>query len=462
MNLELNIFKDLNDNKIEYVVWKNTNLIDNFFLGKENLDIYIHKNHHEKFKFLIKKNNWVEVKSTSNNFKKIKHYLFFENNKILHIHAYFKLLTGNSISKNYDLSNYANYFHNKHFDNKRKLWILNYDIQLLLFKLRILLKKRGMLGKYLILRDIHNYKKEIINIKNHTDNLNLSSNNINFESEYLNSREDENDKILLESVKTFKRLNFFQSLFSELFFIVRIFFQKLFRLKKFKLNKKIVIFISGADSSGKTTITNDLENLFKNFFKTKRFSIGKPYPKFLINIFIKNNYFRKKNLSIKSLNTNTNNNLNYFELFKNINLAILRYIYSLNIFYFNQNTNIIILDRYLSENIGDVNGPRNVNTSENNFFKKILSKIEIFFYKHTNFVDNEYKIITNLENCLSRNRKRFKEVKKTDDQIIKRYKNYQISNFKSKKVFEIDNNLSKKNTIKNILTTLSKQINENN
>ena len=111
MNFELNIFKDLNANKVEYVVWKNTNLIDNFFLGKENLDIHIHNNHHEKFKFLIKKNNWIEAKSTSNNFQEIKHYLFFEHNKILHIHAYFKLFTGNSISKNYDLSNFVNYFH---------------------------------------------------------------------------------------------------------------------------------------------------------------------------------------------------------------------------------------------------------------------------------------------------------------------------------------------------------------
>ena len=78
----------------------------------------------------------------------------------------------------------------------------------------------------------------------------------------------------------------------------------------------------GLDASGKTTITNDLKNLFKNFFKTKKFSIGKPYPKFLINILIKNNYFKKKNLSIKSLKSNTNINLNYFKLFKNINNSI--------------------------------------------------------------------------------------------------------------------------------------------
>lgn len=461
MNFELDLFNDLNVNKIKYVVWKNTNLIDNFFLGKENLDIHIHKDDHEKFKFLIKRNNWIEVKSTSNNFQEIKHYFFFEHDKILHIHAYFELFTGNSISKNYDLTNYAKYFHNKHFDKKRKLWILNYDIQLLLFKIRILIKKRSVLGKYLILRDIHNYKKEIINIANHNDNLDLSSDDMDFKIEYLNSKEDKSDKILLESVKAYKRINSFQSLYSEFNFLLKIFFQKLFGLKKFRLNKKIIIFISGADSSGKTTITHHLENLFKNFFKTKRFLIGKPYPKFLINLLIKKNYF-KKNLSTNNSNYNTNNKLNYLKLFKNINLAIFRYIYSLYIFYFNQNTNIIILDRYLSENIGDVNGPRILNNSENNFFKRILSNIEVFFYKRANFVDNEYKIITNLENCILRNRERYKKVKKTDDEIIKRYKNYQISNFKSKKVFEFDNNLSKNNTIKNILILLSKKINENN
>ena len=72
----INIFEDLYNQKINYIVWKNTNLIEKFFKGEENLDIFIHKEHHENFKILLKKNNWIEVKSTSNNFDQIKHYLF--------------------------------------------------------------------------------------------------------------------------------------------------------------------------------------------------------------------------------------------------------------------------------------------------------------------------------------------------------------------------------------------------
>lgn len=457
MNFGINIFNDLNAEKIEYVVWKNTNLIDNFYKGEKDLDIYIHEDYHKRFKFLLSKNNWVEVKSTTNNFKEIRHYLFFENSKILHIHAYFKLFTGNSISKNYDLSNFKNYFQNKHFDNKHKMWILNYDIQLLLFKIRMVLKRKSLLGRYLILREIENYNGEIINIiqKNQSKN-----NNQNLDLENLNFKQYKISKKLLETIKTFKRVNFIKSFFHELFFIGKIFFQKLFSLKKFKLNKNIIIFISGPDSSGKTTITSDLETLFKNFFKTKKFSIGRPFPKLLIKILIKTNYLAEKQLSISSI-SNIKNNLSYFKLLKNIILSINLYIYTLNIFYFNQNTNIIILDRYLSENVGDVNGPRNFNNSKNSFLRKCLSYIEVFFYNSTKIVNHEYKILANLENCLSRNRVRYKEVKKNDDEIIERFKNYHMSKFKSKKTFDVDNNSSKKNTLTNILNILSKNINEN-
>ena len=40
MNSGINFFDDLNSENINYVVWKNTNLIKQFYEGKENLDIY--------------------------------------------------------------------------------------------------------------------------------------------------------------------------------------------------------------------------------------------------------------------------------------------------------------------------------------------------------------------------------------------------------------------------------------
>ena len=463
MNSGINFFDDLNSENINYVVWKNTNLIKQFYEGKENLDIYIHSNHHEKFKYLIKKNNWIEVKSTSNNFNEIKHYLFFESDKILHIHAYFKLFTGNSISKNYDLTGFLNYFENKHFNKEFKIWILNYDLQLLLFKIRILLKTKSIFGRYLLQREMNYYEEElsniILNIKNHNNDSNPNINNIKIDLKYLSFKGYKSSSEFLESIKNFKRVNLIVSFFHELSFIGNKIIQKIFKLKKFKLPQNIIIFISGADASGKTTITQDLENLFKEYFKTKRFTIGKPYPTFLIKFLTKKRFFKEKN----TLTINTkNNSTNYLRLLKNVNLSIFRYIYSLNIFYFNLNTNIIILDRYLSERIGDINGPRIINNVKDSFLKKFLSTLEMYFYKRANYVQYEYKIKTDLETCLLRNRERFKEVKKTDEEIIQRFKNYLSTEFKSKNKFMIDNNFSKKNTITEILNILSKNINENN
>ena len=463
MNSGINFFDDLNSENINYVVWKNTNLIKQFYEGKENLDIYIHSNHHEKFKYLIKKNNWIEVKSTSNNFNEIKHYLFFESDKILHIHAYFKLFTGNSISKNYDLTGFLNYFENKHFNKEFKIWILNYDLQLLLFKIRILLKTKSIFGRYLLQREMNYYEEElsniILNIKNHNNVSNPNINNIKIDLKYLSFKGYKSSSEFLESIKNFKRVNLIVSFFHELSFIGNKIIQKIFKLKKFKLPQNIIIFISGADASGKTTITQDLENLFKEYFKTKRFTIGKPYPTFLIKFLTKKRFFKEKNTS--TINTK-NNSTNYLRLLKNVNLSIFRYIYSLNIFYFNLNTNIIILDRYLSERIGDINGPRIINNAKDSFLKKFLSTLEMYFYKRANYVQYEYKIKTDLETCLLRNRERFKEVKKTDEEIIQRFKNYLSTEFKSKNKFMIDNNFSKKNTITEILNILSKNINENN
>ena len=288
MKFGINIFEDLNNEEVKYVVWKNTNLIDKFFNGEENLDIFVHEDHQERFKILLKKNNWIQVKSTSNNIDQIKHYLFFDYNKILHIHAYYKLFTGNSIAKNYDLTTFLNYFENKHFDKKYKIWVLNYNIQILLFNIRLAIKKKSLLGRYLLSRERNYYNDEISNILKK-----ISSKKI-----------EVNKKELLKTVKNFRRINSLKTFFKEIIFLKKIFVQKAFKLKKFKLKKKYIIFLSGPDSSGKTTLANDLKNLFKNHFKTKIFSIGKPYPNFLIKVLIKKNYFKKRIISNNSVNPN--------------------------------------------------------------------------------------------------------------------------------------------------------------
>ena len=240
--------------------------------------------------------------------------------------------------------------------------------------------------------------------------------------------------------------------------MIKISLKKIFGLRKFKLNNKTEIFLSGADSSGKSSICYELYLLFNKFFKTKKFTISKPFPKFLINFFLKQQYFtKKKKFKIKK----NSNKDNIILLFKSINLAFLRYLYHLKIFYLTPGTNIIILDRYLSENIGDVNGPRIKYNLKKPFLNNFFSKIETFFYKRVKILDYEYRISTKLQKCLLRNKNRFKDVKKNDQEIIERYKNFSSSKFKSKKILKIDNNFSKTITINKLLYTLSKNLNEN-
>ena len=71
----------------------------------------------------------------------------------------------------------------------------------------------------------------------------------------------------------------------------------------------------------------------------------------------------------------------YVKLLKNINLAFLRYVYSLNIFYFNRSSSIIILDRYLSETVNDINGPRSNINFNSSLFKNSYLLLKFLFIK---------------------------------------------------------------------------------
>ena len=148
MNLRTELFDQVNRQKINYVIWKNINLLDKFLNGEENLDIYVENSQKKQFDSILKKNNCLKVLSTTINHKEIDHYLYFFNEKILHIHVYFKLFTVNSISKNYDLTNFCDFFENKFFNEKYGLWIMDYNLQMILFKIRIAIKN------YTFLEDI--------------------------------------------------------------------------------------------------------------------------------------------------------------------------------------------------------------------------------------------------------------------------------------------------------------------
>ncbi len=450
MNVSLDIFNKLDSQHIQYVVWKNCNLINDFFEGKENLDIFVDQKDEERFKLTLKNNFWIEVYSTTNNIKNINHFLYIDQKKVFHIHVYFRLITGNSIAKNYDLTDFRDYFKNKFFHPKYNLWIMDYELQLELFKIRMVCKHQSILGKVLVKRDFNNYVNEFNLLYNNSKHdAKTKIDNIEKNYQFFNK---EDSAIILNKISEYKKFNRLVSFILEFRFLLKVLFKKLLNFKKFRLKKNVYIFISGADSSGKSTIINDFENLFSNYFKTKKYNIGKPFPEFLGKLLIKNN---TKNSNKENRNTNI------FISLKNIFLAASRFLYSLLIFKLNFKTNIFLLDRYVSEISGQINGPRLNNREFLNIFEKYLFKIESFFYKLIKPINSEFRLITTIDTCIKRNNQRSKLIKESTEDIIKRHKLFSITKFKSKRVIELENDSNKNKTINAIIKFIIKDLNEN-
>lgn len=463
MNYKIKLFDEINKQNINYVIWKNINLLDKFFNGKENLDIYVESFFKKKLQSILKKNNCLKVNSTIINHNHIDHYLYFFEDKILHIHAYFRLFTGSSISKNYDLTNYYNFFDNKFFDKKYGLWIMDYNLQMILFKIRLAIKKDTFLGRYMIRRDIVNLKEEyeflVSNWNlNKINNLkkNIINANIDFKNLSLSYSENQN---ILKEVALFRTKSFFRTKIDEIIFLYRIILKKIFKFKKFKLKNKVIIFISGPDASGKSTISLKLKNIFNNYIETKIYNIAKPYPIILINFLIKNKYFinKKKNYTINK--DNKVNKISIRKVIRDLNLSFLRFIYSIIIFRFSFFKNIIILDRYVSENINDINGPR-INY-KNKKYLKFFSFLELFFYKNIKTLEIEYQLNTSLDNCLLRNNLRKKNIIKTSDEVSDRFLQFKKSKFKVNKTIFIDNNKDIKISVNEIMKNIFIYYHEN-
>jgi len=88
----------LNKLNINYCHWKSNNKLLEKFDKDSDLDLLIKISDKKKFEKFISKNLFYKV-NTEN--KYIYHYYGYENNQIIHLHVYYKLITGGKIYKNF-------------------------------------------------------------------------------------------------------------------------------------------------------------------------------------------------------------------------------------------------------------------------------------------------------------------------------------------------------------------------
>ena len=454
----MEILNFLELNNIRYVVWKNSNLINDFFKGKENLDLLIDTNP-DKVDEIFLSNGWFELKSLTYNQDNIKHYYYLYNGKLLHIHIYFELFTGDSIAKEFFFDK-SKLFDNFFIDEKYKIRILNINIQKYLFFLRVIIKNSSIFGILLFLRQKKLYLKEHIYLNNLDKNIfhiyQLPKNLI----DRMNSNSIKNIYVpnyflciyYCYQIRRCKRFNFLKKNLIIIFSIINnILNKKLFKRKQY-LNKGKLICLVGPDGSGKSTLINHISQKY-NFIAIKRYNISKPYPKIFIKLVIlyKNSIFNiKKNNDSNKMKRKSS----LIFLLKSIILAYFKLQISKKINKDIDNGYLVLCDRYISKNIGDINGPRIINGK--GVIENFFSKIELHFYNLISNYNFQIKLDLSLKNCLYRNQNRLKDVTKNDEEIKDRYLLYDKSFFESNVLFVLDNNISLELTKEKIISTVNK------
>lgn len=456
----MELFFYLNKKKIKYVVWKNSNLIDKFFEGKENLDILIDYNEDELDK-ILSSFKWVEFKNLTINHKKIKHYYLLMQDRILHIHLYFDLITGDSLSKDYIFDKDV-LFEHFFYDKKYNIKILNYDIQKFLFFVRLIIKNSSIFGYLLYRKQIDYYQQEFIFLNQSSKKI---SNIYFLPSKLINMiNKHSSDEIFIPSfielfiyclkIRKYRRINFLHKNYIILIAIIKnIFLKKIFKRKMTLKNSKIISIV-GPDGSGKSTLIKYLYDYF-NFTNVRIYNIAKPYPIIIIKLVIlyKNFFINKNQFIDKKKNIDLNNKNTIFFLLKSVILSFLRYRISIKMKKDLNKGYLIFCNRYISVNLGDINGPRII--TKNNFLETLFGSIEKYFYKKIFTCDYEVRLNADIKTCLSRNENRNKDIKKNANEIIDRYNLFLKSYFKTNKIFIIENNNSFESAKIDILNTIN-------
>lgn len=144
----------LNESGIRYCHWKSNVALSESLLGKTDVDLLIARKEAGPFRTLLAQNGFQPaVETTGKPFPSTEHYyaLDSEQGELVHVHAYFRAITGESLSKNYRLP-----LEEMLLENTREIQSVKVPVkgaELIVFTLRIMLKHTSAVERFMLARD---------------------------------------------------------------------------------------------------------------------------------------------------------------------------------------------------------------------------------------------------------------------------------------------------------------------
>ena len=160
LNIFQNLFGSLQANEIKFCNWKDHHAVKRNLLGDGDLDLFIPLIYKDRFEKISKEVGLIKVKSYQADHEYIEHYYGFDVNssKFAHLHVYYKIVTGEHISKNYILP-LDKYILNN-LDDSHILPLINDKGRRSIFLIRYFLKIGTFYGVAQYLREKDRYTRE--------------------------------------------------------------------------------------------------------------------------------------------------------------------------------------------------------------------------------------------------------------------------------------------------------------
>ncbi len=467
--LSKDLINELNEKGIKYCHWKSNLLLNDALDGYDDLDLLVSRNDIYIFEILINKLGFKEASNKNISFNGIKHFYGYdnENGEILHLHIYYQIKTGASWTKSIHFD-FEEYILDNLIIHDSGMPIPKKHIELVIFIFRIMLKYSKINEFILVNREHKRTLNEIIYLQNGANRdkvrefLNIYFNNIKQEEFYSYIDIIQNGtrlekyfagKRVNKRLKEYKYLNFWKENYINISqFIYRTFNKLFFKQKKRVHSSGTIIVIAGLDATGKTTITNDLKKWLGKNFTTSLVHFGKPKATLLtypFNLLIK--ILRKEASSGSEFKSSIQKrgSKSFAYIVRQVILAYDRYRLAKKCWRLSSEGDIVLLDRYKSEDYG-VMDSRRLNPIDYSGLKLKLVEFENSLYNKMPKPNILFYLTVPVEIAVQRNHNRIKEGKESEAFIRVRHKQNKDLKYSAYHKYIIDTNQPYKSEIKDI------------
>jgi thymidylate kinase len=432
-----NLFKALHADNVMFCNWKGHYSVESHLGGDGDLDLFVPLMCKAEFEKIAQIEGFRRVISYQADHDFIEHYYGLDKAtlKFVHIHVYFKIVTGEHVSKNYILP--LEKYILKNLDTSSILPIVNVGGQHNIFLIRYFLKIGSLYGLLQYWREIGKYSSEW-NSYNHSHNqeyesvleLDLSSEELHELSKVYEST-SLYKKIFLslklkKRLKRFRRRSYFQlQIYVIKDFIIRV-INRGFLKKQKLLIPGFVIAICGLDGSGKSSLVSALKENYSRHFCVKVLHLGRPASNtltFFFNQLIAIYSFLKriKAVSKERYLLKSANNISIIYAIRSVLLAYDRRVETIKAHKFGQNGYLVICDRYPGLGDGKMDSPRIPLNGSRGLLYQFCYNLEQRFYRSIKPANIIFQLSVPLEVAIDRNNKREKVDKETEDELSERF-----------------------------------------